>query len=315
MAVEVIPVTDREQWLALRQKDVTASVVGSLLGVHEYTTAYGLHMLKSGAISEDPEENEAMIRGRLLEDDALELLRMRHPDWKVWQPGVYLRDPDARLGATPDAYAERPDREGFGVVQVKTVVSFSFRDKWFDKETGTVVPPLWIVAQAITEAHLAGASWACVVALSIGGVGLDLHVIDIPIHPGIVTRIREETAKFWARIEAGTPPDPDYARDAGLIHDLYGEDDGSEIDLSGDNYLLELVARREVLKVREADGSAASKERKVIDAEIILKMGSAAKATLKDGSTIDAKTIRRGGYTVEPSSYRRITVKGPKRPR
>ena len=157
--VETWPVKDRTSWLALRKSDVTASAIGSLLGVHEYMTPYALWALKSGIISEDPEETPAMMRGRLLEPVAIELLREMHPSWTITTPSTYYRDPATRIGATPDALVKDPLRKGFGVLQIKTVEPSIFRRKW-QTDDRTVEPPLWIATQALVEAHLTGALWA-----------------------------------------------------------------------------------------------------------------------------------------------------------
>lgn len=307
--VDVIKITDREQWLALRRQDVTASVVGALLGVSDYVTAYGLFALKAGLVDEDPEETAPMKRGRLLEPVALALLAEERPEWTIEAPGVYLRDPDVRLGATPDAYATRPDIAGRGVVQIKTTTESVFRAKWVEPDTREVVPPLWIVAQAIVEAHLSGASWACVGCLVVG-FGLNLHVVEIPIHRGLIDRIRAEVVGFWRRVAENDPPPADYGRDGALIARFYADDNGDEVDLSDDERLAELLAERAKLKAIEAQGSAAEKERKPIDDEIIAKLGNAARARAAGGVIVEAKTTRRAGFTVAPSSFRTIKIKG-----
>lgn len=309
MSIDVITITSREQWLAARRQDVTASTVGGLLGVSDYVTAYGLWALKSGRIEEDPEDNPAMKRGRLLEPVALQLLAEERPGWAIEAPGVYLRDPAVRLGATPDAYATRPDIAGRGVVQVKTTTETVFRSKWVDPDTRDVVPPLWIVAQAIVEAHLSGAAWACVACLVVG-YGLDLHVVDVPIHSGLINRIRAEVVEFWRRVAEGDPPPADYGRDAAIIAGLYADDDGSEIDLSDDERIADLITERAKLKAIEAQGSAAEKARKPIDTEIVHRLGNATRARLSGGVTVEAKTVKRSGFTVAPSSYRTVKVKG-----
>jgi predicted phage-related endonuclease len=306
--VDVIQITSREQWLALRRQDVTASVVGALLGVSDYVTAYGLWALKSGRVAEDPEDNPAMKRGRLLEPVALQLLAEERPTWSIEAPGVYLRDPAVRLGATPDAYATRPDIAGRGVVQIKTTTETVFRSKWLDPDTRDVVPPMWIVAQAIVEAHLSGASWACVACLVVG-FGIDLHIIEIPIHRGLIGRVEDEVREFWRRVAEDNPPPADYGRDGAIIAGLYADDDGAEIDLSDDARIAELIAERARLKVIEAQGSAAEKTRKRLDAEIVHRLGNAARARLAGGATVEAKTVKRSGFTVAPSSYRTVKVK------
>lgn len=300
MPIERIPVTDRAAWLALRQRDVTASTVGCLLGLHEYQTAYGLWALKTGRIAEDPEETPPMRRGRLLEPVALQLLAEERPDWRIEPPAVYLRDPDVRLGATPDAFASDPTRAGFGVVQIKTVEPSVFRRKWRDPDTGDITPPLWIVVQAITEAHLAGASWAAVGAMTVS-FGLELHVIEVPIHAGVIDRTRQAVADFWAMVGRGDEPDPDFARDGGVIARLYEADHGTEIDLSAANHLPVLANERDRLKVRI---TAAESRIEEIATEFKAALGNHATAILADGRRVSWRTQHRRAYSVAPASFR-----------
>jgi len=122
-------------------------------------------------------------------------------------------------------------------------------------------------------------------------------------------RIRAEVAEFWRRVEANEPYPVDFARDGAIIAGLFADDDGATIDLSGSARIAEIVAQRELLKAREADGAEAAKARKPIDAEIIYLLGNATRGRLADGRLIEAKTIRRGAYEVKPSSYRTVRIK------
>jgi predicted phage-related endonuclease len=301
--VDVIPITDRDQWLALRSQDVTASAVGCLLGVHEYQSAYGLWALKTGAIKEDPEETAPMRRGRLLEPVAIQLLREERPEWIMEPPMVYLRDSVARLGATPDLFVQDPER-GFGIVQIKTVEPGVFRRKWRDEETGETTPPLWIAVQAITEAHLAGASWAAVAALTVA-FGMDLHIVPVPIHDGVIDRVKSVVADFWRMIEEGRKPDPDYGRDGRLLEALY-QPTGEIVSLESDNALPLLADERERLSAERSD---ADKRLKEIKTEFLAKLNGASAGRISDGRLITAKRIDKKGYAVKPSSYIDVRVK------
>lgn len=297
--VETWSITDRAAWLARRQKDVTASAAGALLGVHDYLTPYALWALKSGLIQEDPEESPVMVRGRLLEPVALRLLQEQRPDWQVWTPGAYWRDPAVRLGATPDALAIDPARPGHGVIQVKTVEPSVFRRKW-RAEDGAVEPPVWIAVQAMVEAHLTGASWVAVVAMRVG-FGLDLDVIDIPLHAGLIERIEREVAAFWRGVETGTPPAADYGRDGAALAALNEPDDAlPPLDLTRDNRILELIAERDVAK-RILDDATATKAK--IDAEIVEKLAGHTVALLGDGRKITRKLQHRREHVVAASTY------------
>lgn len=307
--VERFPVTGRAGWLKMRETDVTASVAGALFGVHEYQTAYGLWALKSGLLAEDPEESEPMRRGRLLEPVALQVLREDCPTWTVEPCGFYYRDPAARLGCTPDALATDPDRPGFGIIQFKSVEPSVFRRKWRNEEGETEVP-LWIAVQAVIEATLTGASWAAVAPLVVGH-GVELPVLPIPLHAGIMERLKAEVAHFWRLVDARAPPDPDHTRDGALLERLF---DPAEdlVDLSSDNSLPALLDEREALS---SNKSAAEKRLKEIKSELLAKIGQHTAATVADGRTITAKRITRKPYAVEETSFVDVRVKAAKQNR
>jgi len=304
MSIERIPVSNREEWLKLRQQDVTASVAGALLGVHEYVTPFALWALKSGALgtAEDPEETAAMKRGRLLEPVAVQLLKEQYPKWQIQHGGTYLRDTEARLGATPDLFVQCPER-GRGVVQIKSVEQSVFRHKWRDEEG--VSPPLWIAVQGILEAYLDGATWAAVAPLVVG-FGIDCQLIDIPIHAGVIDKLKARTAEFWQMIERNEAPPADYAKDGEVLAAIYASTaDGVIVDLSDDNMLPMICAEDEQLAEQE---KTIGKRRKEIKAEIIAKLGAAEGATCQ-GWSISAKTVVRKSYIVPETSYRSIRKK------
>lgn len=300
---DVDPEARRDDWLALRRRDVTASDAGALLGVSPFKSYFELWMEKAGRKPEDTEETAAMLRGKMLEVPALKMLAVDRPHWRVWQPNVYLRDPAARMGATPDAYAVDPERNGFGVVQVKSVEPNAFRKSWMN-ESGESEPPAYVLAQTIQEAHLAGADWACVLALVIGN-GIRLHIVEVPIDQRVIRNIQRHVAKFWKSIEDDNPPEPDYGRDGRLLAAIYADDNGREIDLSGDNFLPALLEEREAIKERMRADKARVDE---IDAEIIAKLGDYERAFLP-GWSIKRPLVRRKGFYVEPTEFRRLSIK------
>lgn len=303
MAIERHPVTDRASWLALRRQDVTASTAGALLGVHEYTTPYELWALKAGHLAEPDDDSPSMRRGRLLEPVALQLLAEEHPEWEIEPGRSYYRDPLARLGATPDALAADPER-GPGIIQVKTVEPGVFRRGWRDADTGEVELPLWIAVQAIVEAHLTGAQWATVAAMTVGH-GIDIHLIDVPIHAGVVERVRDAVKDFWSLVESGRAPEPDYGRDGEVIAAMFRASDGQTVDLPGDEAFLAMLGERERLS---ADRKAADLRLKEINTAILAALGPAECGRLPNGILISAKTVHRGEYMAKATSFRTIRI-------
>jgi predicted phage-related endonuclease len=313
VSIEILQPASRKEWLALRGETIGASEIAALVGAHPWESAFSLWAKKSGKTA-PIDETAAMRRGRHMESVALDMLREERPEWIVnanpMPGGKYFRDLERGIAATPDAFVARPGKPN-GVAQVKSVQSLVFNKKW-KNDDGEVEPPLYVVIQAIQEAALTGAEWACVVALVVD-FGIDLHVIEVPIHAGITSRVAAEAAKFWEMIKRGEQPSPDYAKDGALIAALYSDsDDDLAIDLSGNNRIIDILAEREALKAREKDGNEAEKARKVLDAEIIHALGNASVGRLADGRIITAKTTRRAGYEVKPSSFRTIRIKEPR---
>lgn len=300
--IEIIRPRDRAAWLRARGRDVTASVVGALFGEHEFTTIYELWMMKAGRLPRQDEETPAMQRGRLLEPVAVQLLREMHPDWSLVHnaaENVYFRDPIHRLGGTPDVIATAPGR-GQGAVQIKSVEASVFRRKWLD-EDGNVEPPLWISLQATLEAYLTGSEWAAVAPLVIGH-GLEMPMVEIPIVEGVVDAMKERSLEFWEMVASGNEPQPDYARDAGVIERIYGDGNQfEEVDLTPDNRVPTLLERRRDAKRQITD---LVDEVSTIDAEIKSKMGLAHLAHIPGGRKITWKPQRRAGFFVEPTTVR-----------
>jgi predicted phage-related endonuclease len=118
MTIERIEITSREQWLALRKPDVTASVVASLFGCHPYVSALKLYLAHSG-VEFDEADNRVFRRGRLMEPTVALAVSEERPDWRIEKCDSYYRDPDLRLGATPD-FLIHGDPRGLGVLQTKT---------------------------------------------------------------------------------------------------------------------------------------------------------------------------------------------------
>ena len=138
LKVERFPITSREQWLALRSGDVTASTIGALFGLHPYTTSMRLFIEKRDQLAEDQEETQAMRRGRILEDAVRKIYQERHPSFLIKKVQHYYRAPTLRLGATPD-FVVKDDQGRKAALQAKTVAPQAFRRNWTDE-----TPPTWI---------------------------------------------------------------------------------------------------------------------------------------------------------------------------
>lgn len=307
--VSVLEWGDREGWLLARGKDVTASVVAALWDAHPYVTLLELWHQKRGTLRGEPRarETEAMMRGRIFERAAVDMLRERHPDWSIhWTADkrVYFRDPEARLGATPDVLVDHPER-GRGIIQIKTTGRRQFQREWVD-EDGQPEAPMWISLQATLERHLVGASWAAVAPLVIDEwFSLSMPILDVPEVDGLFETMKSRAARFWRDVAEGVEPPANYARDGGLIERIYREASDDELDWTGDEEIARLLDERAAALAdrRDADGRLTR-----IDAEIKHRLGDAQAAHIGRGRVIRWNNERRAGRMMPPTNSRVLRI-------
>jgi predicted phage-related endonuclease len=300
--IQRIPVTSREQWLAERSKDVTASVVGGLRGLHPYTSRLKLYKQHTGfEFSVQP--NVRMERGTLLEDAIAKRVGQQRPDWTIEKADVYLRDPDRRLGATPDFFVT--DARGRrGILQTKLSIAGVFEREWKD-ETGAIIPPMWIRLQALTEAMLEDADFGAIGVWIDHPFRNDCEVFEFERHPGAEAAIRADVDQFWQDVAWGVEPEPSGSVDAELVKLLYPESrEDVTVDLSGNNYLTDALAERARLK--EQIGSMEDRVEE-IETELRGAMREAVMARF-NGFVVTLRTIDRAGFTAKPARYRKLNV-------
>jgi predicted phage-related endonuclease len=298
--IERIPITSREQWLNLRRADISASQVGALFGLHPYLTAFGLNAEKSGVEMVGPDSEASVIRrGNALEQVVADEVKRQRPEWDIAKATFYVRDTEARIGATPDFIVNSGGRRG--ILQVKTVGSSKFRREWRNG-SDEIAPPFWITLQNATECML-DAEFGAIAALVIGEYQFDTHVILIERRRSAEDRIRRAVSAFWQAHDAGVEPEADYGRDGDLIDLLYPEaTPGKIVDLRANNKISSLLERHELeatlLKEAEARKDA-------VDAEIRHLMGDAEFAIV-DGWRLSNKTIKQKESIRPATQFRRL---------
>lgn len=297
--IEEHPTLPREEWLARRLHDITASEIGGLAGVDEYKSPLRIWAEKTG-LATGPEDNAAMRRGRWLEPAVAKAIIDTYPDWTIQPASVYLRDPTLRLGATPDYIGTRPDREGVGNIQCKVVARPVFEREWADGRA-----PLKYQLQSITEAMLLNADWNIVAALVIDTFTAELVIDEVPRHPPAEGRIKELVKEFWKMVEAGLQPPTNFKLDSDLVKALHPKG-GKEpaLDLSANNRFPILAGRREVLTTER---KAVEAELKEIDTEICAALGDHDAGDHPDYS-VTWKLQHRAEYVSPATSYRVLRV-------
>jgi|SRR5580765_631014 predicted phage-related endonuclease len=315
MPVERIAITDRESWLELRRGDITASDVAIVCGEGAYASMAELYADKKG-LRPPLVDSGVLRRGRWGEASVFEALLDENPGWEIRRAKIYLRDPELRLGATPDGFAIAPDRPGVGIVQAKTVSRYIFRHTWMvdsdeDLKYGDASIPESYRLQTMTEAMLADAQWACLAVLINSEWDWSFRLFDVERDPEVEDRVKYNVLKFWHDyLDPGIMPPFDPQRDERLVKLLYPKDTGTTIDLTRDNRALALT---EDLVLKQDGVKRLGKEIEKIKTELQGKIGDNTFADLADGRRLSWRTQNRKGFTVKPSSPRVFRVlKAPK---
>lgn len=280
----------------LRATDLTASDLGAVSGIDPHRTALAVYAEKSGLIL-GASETPLMRRGRWFEAAAVAALEEQQPEWDIRRPHVYLRDPEVRLGATPDCLAEDPDDPGLINVQIKCVSKPVFEREWADGGA-----PLHYVLQTLAEGFLLNAERSILAALVVDTYSATLELRDVPRHQAGEQYLRQVAAGFWRNMADGLRPAPDYSRDAETIDRMFPHAEAGQpaLDLAPDNRMPDLLMMRD--DVRAAiDADKARLE--AIDAEIKLKLGTAETAVLP-GWKISWREQTRKSYTVPAATFR-----------
>jgi predicted phage-related endonuclease len=301
MTIERIEITSREQLFnELRPRNVGASVVGALFGAHPYVSALKLYLMHSG-VEFDEADNRVFRRGRLMEPAVALAVAEDRPDWRIEKCNFYYRDPDLRLGATPDFFIHG-DPRGLGTLQTKTAAPGVYQRDW---EGGATVP-FWVQLQALTEAMLTDAAFAAVAVLQVDAFDMALSIVEVPRHPAAEQRIRDAVAKFWDDVAAGREPEPDYGKDAELLKMIAPREiAGTTVDLSGDNELPALLDQREEI-MAAMKGYEARKDE--IETMLRFKMRDAESVVGLPDWNITWKTTHRAEYVMKAKDIRTLRI-------
>jgi predicted phage-related endonuclease len=286
------------QWHALRAQDLTASDLGAAVGCDPYKSPLRLYAEKAGLLLSQP-DSPIMRRGRWMEAAVVAALMEENPGWEIRYPlDLYLRDDEARLGCTPDAFAIT-DEPGITNVQMKVVS----RPVWERDWAGG--PPLPYLLQTLAEGMLAEAQRSLLVALVVDTYSAELAYHPVPRHPQAERKLVMLAEQFWENVRTGNRPAANFELDTETVEALFPQSVPEPVlDLSGDNLLPGLLAQRAALK---ADIAAAEKQVKEYDTEIKDKLGAAETATLP-GWKITWKTQSRKEVVIPAASFRVLRI-------
>lgn len=136
----------------------------------------------------------------------------------------------------------------------------------------------------------------------------EFSIYTVARNDEMIVTLARITNDFWARVQRGVPPPPDWqhSQTLKLLRRAYGVSDQT-IEL--DEEILQIVKRLLVTRQQMSDLQAIEDDAK---ARLLYAMGEATQGNLPSGYTLQRKRVHRKGYKVEASSYVTLKVKEPR---
>lgn len=212
---EIINFDTEQEWLALRDKDITSTDASALLNVSPYKTYYELWHEKSHKYKKEWESNsfakwgqrlEAVIAEGIAEEQNLVIKPMKH----------YIRIPDLRLGSSFDFEIvkndERPDLKG--ILEIKNVDHYAFNNNWIVESKQIVEAPPYIEMQIQHQLLASGYDYVRLCAFVGGNT---FYTVDRFKDQDIQDLIVSKSVMFWQSVLLDIMPSPDFIKDAEFI--------------------------------------------------------------------------------------------------
>lgn len=301
--------TTEKEWLAARMQDITSTELAALMGMSAYKSRLKLWMIKSGKMEDDFVETRFTKWGKRLQL-AIGQGISEDEGWECFDlTNYYLRDDEARLGASMDFRVIRPDGVA-GLLETKSTGFFDEEAGWFKDRA-----PIDYEFQIQGQTNLAVSEGEKISFGVIGALDGRKQTRLYPRSPdgALWDLVREEAAKFWHSVKIDEPPAPDYAVDADLIRKMQGAVNvGQNVSLTGNNRAHELIERyydiEFELKEQRIFRTPKEEEQEKIKAELHHLMGKAEVALIGD-YRISARETEIDERLQKGYKYRRFDIK------
>jgi len=301
------PDLSRPEWLAVRRRGIGGSDVAGILGMSRFTSPLGVYLDKLGEI-EDDGASEAAEWGNLLEPVIAAKFAREHPtDLDVRpSPGV-LAHPDRpwQIVNVDRLLAPDVDAEPDGVLEVKTANQWLAGD--WDPDAEQIPAPALL--QVHHEMAVTGATYAWLAAL-IGGQ----HFVQFRVDRDeeMVERLAELEGRFWHdHVLARVPPPIDGSTaTSDLLGRLYDVEPEAIAVLDPAEFLPLRNAYREAKTAEKA----AEEHATAIANQLKALLGPKEIGVLDGQPVVTWKSINRAGYTVAPTTFRKLHLPKEKKP-
>lgn len=287
---QTIQPDNHQHWLELRTQDLTSTEVSALFGLSPYLGAFELWHRKKNRQIVRIEETERMKWGSRLEASIAQGAAEER-GWTVQPHKAYVRLPQLRIGSSFDFLITAPTK---ALLEVKNVDNNVYARDWIEREGGAAEAPPHIELQVQHQLFVADLPEAYLVAL-VGGN--KLQILHRKRDDQVCAAIRAKAAAFWASIEAGVEPAPDFRADGDYIRDVLRRHAQEGTVLHADIETDQLLQR---YRAAVSEVAQAEEHRDAIKAEVLLRIGGAAKVLASAGTLSCGEVADSPGKLVTP---------------
>lgn len=303
MIQSVVP-DNKEHWLKLRSTNINSTESSALFGINKYLTEFELwHRHANPEIEGSFEETERTVWGNRLEAAIAEGIREENTLECFRKKDEYIWDDELKLGSSFD-YEFLFDKESH-ILEIKNVDGMIFKNEWLEDEDGNLEAPLHIELQVQQQMMLSGYNKAWICALVGGNKAV---ILKREADPEMFEMIKLKVKKFWDSIKAGVPPEPDFARDAEFISQLYQSVHVGKTLTTESEELYNLALEYK----QEADSAKAAEERKkAVKAKMLMLIGDIEKVKHSEFS-ISAGLIGESDISYTRKGFRDFRINWPR---
>lgn len=236
MLDKIFPSLSKEQWLALRQEDITSTEIAALYGLSPYETEYSLYHKKCGAFSDELESSERLLLGLTLQQGIADTIANLYGVNLNKMPDYMRHQSVEKMGSSFDfqiiginepktqKYSHLQDKFnkfGPGILEIKKVDQDIFKKKWGNDEV-----PIHIEFQLQHQLEVSNFSWGAIGVL-VGGNEIEIYIRDRDTIVG--NKICEKINHFWKQVNSNIEPNYDSNRDYHIINKLFTSNSTGEI--------------------------------------------------------------------------------------
>lgn len=263
----------RRRWLEERRNGIGGSDAAAVLGMSPWASPLSTWVEKVRPVADEGGQTEYQKWGTRLENSIARGMAADHGILIGPCPGILAHPERPWQRVTVDRYAvSGPMRRPYGIVEIKNVSG------WKAEEWPADAPPDHVVLQVEHALDVTGYDVGYVGAL-LGGNTPRWYAVERD--DDLIGMLRAEEARFWAMVQAGTPPAPiGHDADGDALAALYPGDPGRETVLDGP--ARSDLAHLHAVKARLKDDKATAE---ALEQRVKAALGDATEGLRPDGTT------------------------------